>query len=64
MVYYIEINLMNAMEPVAVNNDRLASNGRAVMVQDMDDKDKFDNEDKAKPDAAAQAAHYYPMFRT
>ena len=53
VVYYIEINLPDAMTPVAVNNDRLASNGRAVMVQDMDDKDKFDNEDEAGAVTAA-----------
>ena len=47
VVYDNEINLSDNMAPVAVNNDRLAANGGAVMVEDVDDKDEFDNEDAA-----------------
>ena len=49
MVYSIEINLPDNMAPVAVNNDRLATNGGAIMVEDVDDEDEFADKDEAKP---------------
>ena len=54
MVYDININLPDNMAPVAVNNDRLAANGGAVMVEDVDYEDELYNKDKVEPDAVAQ----------
>ena len=57
MVYDIEINLPDDMAPVAVNNDRLITNGGAILVEDVDDEDEaeraFDDDDRDEPVAAA-----------
>ena len=60
MVYDIEINLLDDMAQVAINY--LAANGRAVMVEDVDDIDEFDNEDEAEPTMEAQVPFHYPLF--
>ena len=48
------------MAPVAVNDDQLAANSVAVMVEDVDDEDEFDNKDEAEPTTAAQVPSPLP----
>ena len=42
------------MAPMAVDNDRLAADGGAVMVEDVDDEVESNNKDEDKPATAAQ----------
>ena len=60
VVYDIKINLQDNMTPVDVNNDQLAANGGAVMVEDVDDEGESNSEDEAKPAAVAQVLPRLP----
>ena len=53
VVYNIELNLPGNMAPVTINDDQLATNGSAIMVEDIDDEEEFNSEDEDEPVTAA-----------